>query len=77
MVGSKVIRPDTEYHLSVTGQGYKEPTSFRVSINGSEESGGVYLQSRDITLLSDQSQTLMFDVSKQISDDNDSKNFAL
>lgn len=64
MVGSKVIRPDTEYHLSVTSQGYKEPTTFRVSINGTEDDGRVFVQSRDVTLTNDQTQTVAFDVSK-------------
>lgn len=65
MVGSKVIRPDTEYHLSVMSQGYKEPATFRVSINGTEDAGRVFVQSKDVTLSNDQTQTLVFDVSKQ------------
>lgn len=63
IVGSKVIRPDTEYHLSATSQGYKEPASFRVSINGTEDDGRQYIQSKDITFANDQTQTLVFDVS--------------
>lgn len=68
MVGSKVIRPDTEYHLSVTSQGYKEPTQFRVSINGTQDDGRIYIQSKDVTLASDQTQTLIYDVRKQFCD---------
>lgn len=71
MVGSKVIRPDTEYHVSVTSQGYKEPTLFRVSINGTQDDGRIYIQSKDVTLLSDETQTLIYDVSKQIRDNDD------
>lgn len=63
MVGSKVIRPDTEYHLAVMSQDYKEPTTFRVSINGTEDDGRVFVQSRDVTFTNDQTQTLVFDVS--------------
>lgn len=63
IVGSKVIRPNTEYHLSVMSQGYKEPTSFRVSVNGTEDDGRVYIQSKDVTFTNDQTQTLVFDVS--------------
>lgn len=63
MVGSKVIRPDTEYHLSVTSQGYQEPTTFRVSINGSQDDGRIYVLSKDVTFTNDQTQTLAFDVS--------------
>jgi hypothetical protein len=71
MVGSKVIRPDTEYHLSVMSQGYKEPATFKVSINGTEDDGRVFVQSKDVTLSADETQTLVFDVSKhQIFDDN-------
>lgn len=66
MVGSKVIRPDTEYHLSVTSQGYKEPTTFKVSINGTEDDGRVFVQSRDVTLTNDQTQTIAFDVSNSL-----------
>lgn len=62
-MGSKVIRPDTEYHLSATSQGYADPTSFRVSINGTEDDGRQYIQSKDITFTNDQTQTLVFDVS--------------
>jgi CD109 antigen len=63
IVGSKVIRPDSDYHLAITSQGYKEPTLYRVSINGTTDDGQPYLQSKDITLLNDQTQTLFFDVS--------------
>lgn len=65
IVGSKVIRPDTDYHLSITSQGYKDSTSYRVSINGTDDDGGNYLQSKDITVLNDGTQTLIFDVSKK------------
>lgn len=65
IVGSKVIRPDTEYHLSVTNQGYKEPTTLKVSINGTEDDGRVYIQSKDVTFTNDQTQTLVYDVSKR------------
>lgn len=58
-----MIRPDTEYHLAITSQGYREPTLYRVSINGTEDDGRSYLQSKDITLSNDQTQTLVFDVS--------------
>lgn len=61
-----MIRPDTEYHLSVMSQGYKEPTTFRVSINGTEDDGRVFVQSKDVTFSNDQTQMLTFDVSKQI-----------
>lgn len=64
MVGSKVIRPDTEYHLSVTNQGYKEPITYKVSINGTEDGGRAYIQSKDVTFTNDQTQTILFDVSK-------------
>ena len=64
MVGSKVIRPDTEYHLSVMSQGYKQPTTFRVSVNGTEDDGRVFIQSKDVTFINDQEQPLVFDVSK-------------
>lgn len=63
IVGSKVIRPNTEYHLAITSQGYKEPTTYRVSINGTEDDGQNYIQSKDITVSSDGTQTLVFDVS--------------
>lgn len=59
-----MIRPDTDYHLAITSQGYKEPTLYRVSINGTEDDGRPYIQSKDITLLNDQTQSLIFDVSK-------------
>lgn len=62
-MGSKVIRPDTDYHLSVMSQGYKDPTTVRISINGSDESGRFFIQSKDITFINDQTQTLAFDVS--------------
>lgn len=65
IVGSKVIRPDTDYHLAITSQGYREPTLYRVSINGTEDDGRLYTQSKDITLLNDQTQTMIFDVSKK------------
>lgn len=63
IVGSKIIRPDTEYHLSVTSQGYKEPQTLRVSINGTEDAGRVFVKSEEITLINDQTQTIIFDVS--------------
>ena len=63
IVGSKVIRPDTDYHLAITSQGYKDPTSYRISINGTDDDGGNYLQSKDITVSTDGTQTLIFDVS--------------
>lgn len=64
IVGSKVIRPDTEYHLSVTSQGHKQPTRLQISVNGTEDDGRIFVQSKDVTLLNDQEQTLVFDVSK-------------
>lgn len=67
IVGSKVIRPDSEYHLAVTSQGYREPMLYRVSINGTEDDGRSYIQSKDITLLNDQTQSLIFDVSMRAS----------
>lgn len=65
IVGSKVIRPDTDYHLAITSQGYREPTSYRVSINGTEDDGRPYIQSNDITLLNDQTQSMIFNVSRR------------
>ncbi|KAG5674651.1 hypothetical protein PVAND_004605 [Polypedilum vanderplanki] len=62
MVGSKVIRPDTQYHLSITAQGYREPTLYRVSINGTDDNGQNYIQSKDITVSTDGTQTLAFDL---------------
>jgi CD109 antigen len=64
IVGSKVIRPDTEYHLSVMSQGYKQPTTFRVSINGTEDDGRIFVQSKDVTFVNDQEQSIVFDVSE-------------
>lgn len=63
IVGSKVIRPDTDYHLAITSQGYKTPTTYRVSINGTDDDGGNYLQSKNISVSNDGTQTLIFDVS--------------
>lgn len=68
IVGSKIIRPDTEYHLSVTSQGYKEPQTLRVSINGTEDAGRVFVKSEEITLINDQTQTIIFDVSPMFND---------
>ncbi|CRK99838.1 CLUMA_CG013142, isoform D [Clunio marinus] len=62
IVGSKIIRPDTDYHLSITSQGYKEPTTLSVSVNGTEDNGSEFLQSKEVTLISDQTQTLGFDL---------------
>ncbi|CAH1708831.1 unnamed protein product [Chironomus riparius] len=62
IVGSKVIRPDTDYHLAITSQGYKDPTSYKISINGTDDDGGNYQQSKDITISSDGTQTLIFDL---------------
>lgn len=58
-----MIRPESDYHLAITSQGYREPTLYRVSINGTTDDGQQYLQLKDITLLNDQTQTLYFDVS--------------
>lgn len=61
-----MIRPDNEYHLSVTSQGYKEATTFKISINGTEDDGRIYVQSKDVTFSNDQTQSLSFDVSKEL-----------
>lgn len=62
MVGSKVIRPDTVYHLSVTSQGFDTPSVLAVSINGTEEGGRIYLKSQEVTLDRDETKMLTFDV---------------
>ena len=61
--------------MAITSQGYREPTLYRVSINGTEDDGRSYIQSKDITLLNDQTQSLIFDVSKNLNVDNDDISF--
>lgn len=63
-MGSKQIRPNNDYQLSVLAQGFKSPENIRISINGSEANGRIYADSRDVVINGDSAQTVVFNVRK-------------
>lgn len=62
VVGSKQIRPNSDYQLSVLAQGFKNPENVRVSINGTEVNGRIYSDHRDLMINGDSAQNIVFNV---------------
>lgn len=63
-MGSKQIRPNNDYQLSVLAQGFKSPENIRLTINGTEVNGRIYVDSRDVVINGDSAQTIVFNVSR-------------
>jgi hypothetical protein len=69
IVGSKQIRPNDDYQVSVVGHGFKNPENFRVSINGTEANGRIFTQTKDVVIQGSSSQNVVFNVSFIFSSD--------
>ena len=64
IVGSKLMRHNSKYHVSVTSQGYDEPQTFEIAIiNASKEEGIAFESAQNVTLINGQIQKVEFDVS--------------
>lgn len=62
IVGPKSVRPNSEYHVTLSAHGLSEPLQVKVFLNGSEDSGGTFLKSQDVFLEPNSLKTVTFEV---------------
>lgn len=61
VVGSKLLRPNSEYHVSVSNLNVREPVRFRITLNNTQT--GTPLASEDLSLGQGESRLIPFSVS--------------
>lgn len=60
VVGSKLLRPNSEYHVSVSNLDVREPVRFRITLNNTQT--GVPLASEDVSLGQGESRLIPFSI---------------
>ena len=64
IVGSKLMRHNSKYHVAVTSQGYDVPQTLEIAIrNSSKEEGIAFESAQNVILINGQIQKVEFDVS--------------
>ncbi|XP_065072649.1 thioester-containing protein 1 allele S3-like isoform X6 [Ochlerotatus camptorhynchus] len=60
VIGSKLLRPNSEYHVSVSNLDVREPVRFRITLNNTQT--GVPLASEDVSLGQGESRLIPFSI---------------
>lgn len=63
IVGSKLMRHQGKYQVSVTCQDFSEPPTLELAIRNSSSTGVTYKLTQNVTLINGQTQMIEFDVS--------------
>ena len=50
MTASKVLRPNSDYHVAVSVMGTSQPTQVSIEVGGKQDSGGLYTVNQDVTV---------------------------
>ncbi|XP_059619137.1 CD109 antigen-like isoform X4 [Phlebotomus argentipes] len=64
VVGSRVFRANSPYHVSVSTHGTSEAVQMRVGVEGQSEGGSKFSQFKDVTLEPDTSKLVEIDIGK-------------
>lgn len=64
IVGSKLIRQKTKYHVSVASQGFDGPQTLEIAIRNTKKDDKKFEIVQNVTLINGKTQKIEFDVSK-------------
>uniref|UniRef100_A0A6B2E4V8 CD109 antigen n=1 Tax=Phlebotomus kandelakii TaxID=1109342 RepID=A0A6B2E4V8_9DIPT len=64
VVGSRIFRANSPYHVSVSTHGTSEAVQMRVGVEGQSEGGSKFSQFKDVTLEPDTSKVVEIDIGK-------------
>ncbi|XP_063696587.1 CD109 antigen-like isoform X3 [Culicoides brevitarsis] len=62
IVAPKSLRPNSEYHVSLSAHGITDALQVKVFLNGTEESGGTFYRSQDVVLEPSSFKTVKFEL---------------